>query len=153
MNNYLFSSGLGSFKAQRFDQAFNQPFKRQKQRMEEILMMNNLIDQVLIKVFEENILFQIKIGDHILVDEKSPATIRYIGLVDDHPGEWIGIEWWNQQGKHNGIFKGKFDFQTKHPLTGAFIRPSRIQIGHSFTEAIYRQYVKAFSNEHVKDEY
>ncbi|CAF1212473.1 unnamed protein product [Rotaria magnacalcarata] len=34
--------------------------------------------------------------------EKHPATVCYFGLVDNHSGEWIGIEWWNQQGKHNG---------------------------------------------------
>jgi dynactin complex subunit len=90
-----------------------------------------------------------KIGDHILVDGKSPATICYIGLVDDHPGQWIGIEWWHQQGKHNGTYKGKFYFQTKHQLTGSFIRQERIQYGHSFTQAIYRQYVKSFSNENI----
>ena len=87
-----------------------------------------------------------KIGDHILVDGKYLATIRYIDLVDDHPGQWIGIEWWNQQGKHNGSLKGKFDFQTKHQLTVAFIRPERIQSGHSFTHVFYKQYVKSFFN-------
>ena len=90
-----------------------------------------------------------KIGDQILVDGKFPATICYIGLVDEHPGQWIGIEWWNQQGKHNGTFNGKFYFQTKHQLTGAFIRQERITFGHSFTQAIYRQYVKSFSEENV----
>ncbi|CAF0821456.1 unnamed protein product [Rotaria sordida] len=90
-----------------------------------------------------------KIGDHILVDGKFPATILYIGLVDDHPGEWIGIEYWNQQGKHNGYFNGKFYFQTKHQLTGSFIRSQRIQYGNSFTQAIYKQYIKAFSNDYI----
>lgn len=90
-----------------------------------------------------------KIGDNILVDGKIPATICYIGLVDNHPGQWIGVEYWNQQGKHNGTYNGKFYFQTKHQHTGAFIRPERIQSGHSFTQAIYRQYVKSFSIEHI----
>jgi hypothetical protein len=93
-----------------------------------------------------------KIGDHILVDGKSPATISYIGLVDNHSGQWIGIEWWNQQGKHNGTFQGKFYFQTKHQLTGSFIRQERIQYGHSFTQAICRQYIKSFSKENVTND-
>lgn len=54
-----------------------------------------------------------KIGDHILVDGKIPATICYIGLVDNHPGQWIGIDYWNQQGKHNGIYQGNQYFQMK----------------------------------------
>ncbi|CAF1569632.1 unnamed protein product [Adineta ricciae] len=91
-----------------------------------------------------------KIGDQILVDGKSPATVRYIGPVDGHPGQWIGIEWWNQEGKHNGTFNGKFYFQTTHPMTGSFIRQERIQFGHSFTQAICRQYVKSFSNEDIR---
>ena len=93
-----------------------------------------------------------KVGDHILVDGKSPATVRYIGSVDDHPGQWIGIEWWHQQGKHNGTFHGKFYFQTKHELRGSFIRQQRIQFGHSFSEAIHRQYVKSFSTENLTNE-
>ncbi|CAF3866182.1 unnamed protein product [Adineta steineri] len=93
-----------------------------------------------------------KIGDHILVDGKSPATICYIGLVDGHPGQWIGIEWWHQEGKHNGTYNDKFYFQTKHQLTGSFIRQERIQYGNSFTQAICRQYVKSFSNENITDD-
>ncbi len=92
------------------------------------------------------------IGDHILVDGKYPAIIRYIGLVDDHPGQWIGIEWWNQQGKHNGTFNGKFYFHTKHQHNGAFIRQQRIYFGNSFTQAIYKQYIKAFSNENITND-
>ena len=92
-----------------------------------------------------------KIGDQILVDGKNPAKICYIGLVDNHPGQWIGIEWWNQQGKHNGTYQGKFYFQTKHQLNGAFIRAERIQFGHSFTQAIYRQYIKSFQEENITD--
>lgn len=94
-----------------------------------------------------------KIGDKILVDDKIPATICYIGSVDNHPGQWIGIEYWNQQGKHNGIYQGKTYFQTKFQRqTGAFIRPERISFGHSFTEAIYRQYIKSFSNETLRND-
>jgi dynactin complex subunit len=33
-----------------------------------------------------------KLGDQILVDEKFPATVSYIELVDEHSGKWIGIE-------------------------------------------------------------
>ncbi|CAF3760219.1 unnamed protein product [Rotaria sp. Silwood1] len=93
-----------------------------------------------------------EIGDNILVDGKYPATILYIGLVDDHSGQWIGIEYWNQQGKHNGTLNGKFYFQTKHQLNGAFIRQQRIQYGNSFTQAIYKQYIKAFSNDYITED-
>ncbi|CAF1382479.1 unnamed protein product [Rotaria sordida] len=33
-----------------------------------------------------------KIGDHILVDGKCSAVIRYIGSVDGHPGKSIDIQ-------------------------------------------------------------
>ena len=88
-----------------------------------------------------------KIGDHVLVDGKSPGTIRYIGLVDGHSGEWLGIEWWRQQGKHNGTFQGKFYFESAGPLSASFIRRERLVCGHSFTEGIRRQYVKSFQRE------
>ncbi|CAF1970329.1 unnamed protein product [Rotaria magnacalcarata] len=93
-----------------------------------------------------------KIGDHILVDGKHPATLCYFGLVDNHPGEWIGIEWWNQQGKHNGTYNGKFYYKTKNPSNGSFIRRQRIQFGNSFTQAIQKQYIKSFSNDYINDD-
>lgn len=92
------------------------------------------------------------IGDNVLVDGKSPATIRYLGNVDNHPGSWVGVEWWYQQGKHDGTFQGKFYFKTEKPLSASFIRAERIQYGHSFSSAIYRQYVKSFDHEHIKDD-
>lgn len=90
-----------------------------------------------------------KIGDHILIDGKYSATILYIGLVDNHPGEWIGIEWWNQQGKHNGTYNGKFYFKTKYENSGSFIRQERISFGNNFTQAIQKQYIKSFSNKNI----
>ena len=87
------------------------------------------------------------LGEHVLVDGHSPATIRYLGEVEGHQGQWIGVEWWNQPGKHNGTFQGRVYFQTKKSLGGSFIRPERIERGHSFTEAIERQYIKSFYSE------
>ncbi|CAF2236941.1 unnamed protein product, partial [Rotaria magnacalcarata] len=81
--------------------------------------------------------------------EKHPATVCYFGLVDNHSGEWIGIEWWNQQGKHNGTFNGKFYFKTKNPLNGSFIRRQRISFENSFAQAIQKQYIKSFSNKNI----
>ncbi|CAM4934488.1 unnamed protein product [Rotaria socialis] len=69
--------GLGTLKAQRLYQAFNQPFKRQKQKI-------NINKQD--KNFDEKFDLM-KIGDHILVDGKHPATLCYFGLVDNHPGK------------------------------------------------------------------
>ena len=88
------------------------------------------------------------LGEQVLVDGQSPATIRYLGRVDGHPGEWIGVEWWNQPGKHNGTFQGKVYFQTTNSLGGSFVRPERISRGHSFTEAIQRQYIKSSQEEY-----
>jgi hypothetical protein len=38
------------------------------------------------KMFKEIFVLLMKIADQILVDGKSPETIRYIDLVDDHSG-------------------------------------------------------------------
>ena len=93
-----------------------------------------------------------KIDDRILVDEKHPATIRYIGEVDGHLGEWIGIEWWYQQGKHNGTYQGKSYFQTERILSGSFIRRERISLGHSFSQSIYQQYLKSLDQQNQQSD-
>ncbi|CAF1288484.1 unnamed protein product [Rotaria magnacalcarata] len=93
-----------------------------------------------------------RIGDHILVHGKHPATIRYFGLADNHPSEWIGIEWRNQQGKHNGTYNGKFYYKTKNPSNESFIRQQRISFGNSFAQAIQKQYIKSFSNDYINDD-
>lgn len=83
---------------------------------------------------------EIELNDHVLVDDKHPGTVRYKGLVDGHEGLWIGIEWWNQQGKHDGTFQGKVYFQSSKAFSSSFIRPSRISLGRSFSQGISRQY-------------
>jgi hypothetical protein len=85
-----------------------------------------------------------EIGNHILVDGSSPATIRYVGSIEDRPGQWVGVEWWHEQGKHDGTHNGRTYFRTRKPRGGSFLRPERIHRGHSFTEALQRQYVKSF---------
>ncbi|CAI4221347.1 unnamed protein product [Auanema sp. JU1783] len=70
------------------------------------------------------------------------GTVRYVGTVEGHGGEWLGIEWDDLDGgKHDGCVNGKRYFVTKHPRNGSFIRGSAVVIGCNFLEGVHKRYV------------
>ena len=49
------------------------------------------------------------IGDRILIKQKDgliPATVRFRGNLPDKNGEWLGIEYDEPYGKHDGSHNG-----------------------------------------------
>ncbi|KAL1917454.1 uncharacterized protein VTP21DRAFT_3847 [Calcarisporiella thermophila] len=70
------------------------------------------------------------------------ATVRYIGPVGSHSGDWLGVEWDDpSRGKHDGSLEGVRYFTCRHPKGGSFIRPSpKIQVGRPFLEALREKY-------------
>ncbi|KAF8477273.1 CAP Gly-rich domain-containing protein [Kalaharituber pfeilii] len=58
------------------------------------------------------------------------GTVRYVGLVEQIPGEglWVGIENDEPVGKNDGSISGHRYFHCK-PKHGSFIRPDRVDIG------------------------
>ena len=50
-----------------------------------------------------------KVGDRILIKQKNgliPATVRFRGSLEDKNGEWVGIEYDEPYGKHDGSHNG-----------------------------------------------
>lgn len=89
----------------------------------------------------------------------SRCTVRYIGEVEGTKGEWLGVEWEAEKGKHSGEYQGRKYFECscvcssyvrtcdadgsagKLPNTGSFIRPSReTDAPISFLEGLKRKY-------------
>lgn len=50
-----------------------------------------------------------KVGDRILIKQRNgliPATVRFRGSLEDKNGEWVGIEYDEPYGKHDGSHNG-----------------------------------------------
>ncbi|KAI8925712.1 CAP Gly-rich domain-containing protein [Entophlyctis helioformis] len=56
------------------------------------------------------------------------GTVRFVGKVDFKPGFWVGVEYDEPVGKHNGTVQGKKYFDAKAG-SGAFLRPNKLQVG------------------------
>ncbi|ORZ29518.1 CAP Gly-rich domain-containing protein, partial [Catenaria anguillulae PL171] len=56
------------------------------------------------------------------------GQVMYVGLTDFKQGVWVGVEYDEPVGKHNGTVAGKtyFTARNKH---AAFVRPNRVQVG------------------------
>ncbi|CAG8553950.1 10474_t:CDS:2 [Paraglomus occultum] len=78
----------------------------------------------------------IKVGDRCQLDLsegiedgfKRIGTVRYVGLTRFRPGYWVGIEFDEPVGKHDGMVQGERYFQCR-PKHGVFVRPDKIKVG------------------------
>ncbi|KAI3644635.1 hypothetical protein MP228_010799 [Amoeboaphelidium protococcarum] len=58
---------------------------------------------------------------------KRKGYIRYVGNVDGRQGLWIGVEYDEPVGRHDGSFKGVTYFQCKHGH-GSFVAPDKVHV-------------------------
>ncbi|KAJ7519701.1 hypothetical protein O6H91_20G051600 [Diphasiastrum complanatum] len=79
------------------------------------------------------------------------GTVRYIGPVEGHKGLWIGVDWDNGQGRHNGSVNGVRYFQTSTESSGSFVRSQNLSTGVTFLKGIYSRY-RAPSSDQDQDE-
>ncbi|XP_078169680.1 tubulin folding cofactor E / Pfifferling (PFI) isoform X1 [Carex rostrata] len=78
---------------------------------------------------------------HAAGDPRRTGTIRYIGPISGHDGEWIGVDWdADSGGKHDGTVNGTRYFSARTSLSGSFVRPKGLCAGISLLDAIYRRY-------------
>ncbi|XP_046399865.1 tubulin-specific chaperone E isoform X2 [Ischnura elegans] len=69
------------------------------------------------------------------------GTVLYVGEVPPTSGVWLGIEWDDpSRGKHDGLHEGDRYFQTRHPTSGSFVRPLKVDFGRSFLSALKDRY-------------
>ena len=78
---------------------------------------------------------------HATGDPRRTGTIRYIGPISGHDGEWIGVDWdADSGGKHDGMVNGTRYFSARTSSSGSFVRPKGLCTGISLLDAIYRRY-------------
>ncbi|CAF0886026.1 unnamed protein product [Brachionus calyciflorus] len=76
---------------------------------------------------------------------QSTGLIKYVGPLEGAIENeiWYGIEWKDpSRGKHDGSYKGKRYFTTRHPTGGSFVKPNKVDFGVSIWEAIEDKYFK-----------
>ncbi|KAJ7377274.1 hypothetical protein OS493_030085 [Desmophyllum pertusum] len=80
------------------------------------------------------------VGQRVLC-EGFRGEIKYVGVVPPTSGEWYGIEWDEpDRGKHDGTNEGIKYFECRHPKSGSFVRPKKVDFGISVIEALKQQY-------------
>ncbi|KAI8804508.1 tubulin folding cofactor B [Cladochytrium replicatum] len=73
-----------------------------------------------------------KVGDRCQVETEGEmlkrGVVRFVGKTSFKPGYWVGVEYDEPLGKHNGSVSGVTYFESR-PKHGAFVRPARVAVG------------------------
>ncbi|KDP45616.1 hypothetical protein JCGZ_17223 [Jatropha curcas] len=94
-----------------------------------------------------------KIGQrvHSTSDRRRIGTVKYVGPLQGHPGTWVGVDWDNGEGKHDGSVNGVRYFHSRLERSGSFVRTQNLSPGISFLEALHIRY-RSESTKEEEDE-
>ncbi|KAG5116299.1 hypothetical protein JHK84_042412 [Glycine max] len=73
---------------------------------------------------------------------------EYVGPVEGYSDTWVGVDWDNGEGKHDGSINGVQYFHAKSERSGSFVRAHNLNQGISLLEALESRY----KSESTKDE-
>ncbi|KAG0628577.1 hypothetical protein M758_1G036700 [Ceratodon purpureus] len=68
------------------------------------------------------------------------GTVQYVGAVEGHGGTWVGVDWDNGEGKHDGSVNDVRYFEAKGAVSGSLVRPRSLSPGVSLLEALSLRY-------------
>lgn len=68
------------------------------------------------------------------------GTVRYVGAVEGYAGDWVGVDWDDGEGKHDGSLGDVRYFSARGERSGSFIRAKNLSSGISFLEALHLRY-------------
>ncbi|KAH0457588.1 hypothetical protein IEQ34_012903 [Dendrobium chrysotoxum] len=77
---------------------------------------------------------------HVAGNRRRIGTVRYIGPVEGHAGEWVGVDWDDGDGKHDGRVNGVRYFRATNEQSASFVRLKNLSGGISLLEALYLRY-------------
>ncbi|KAJ0078501.1 hypothetical protein Patl1_22838 [Pistacia atlantica] len=100
-------------------------FKEKMQSQNSSAFENKISDK-----YMEDLCANIKVGDRCEVDPGAKrGVVKFAGRAESlAPGFWVGIQYDEPLGKHDGIVKGIRYFQCP-PLHGAMVRPDKVKVG------------------------
>ncbi|XP_058090068.1 tubulin-folding cofactor E [Magnolia sinica] len=84
--------------------------------------------------------FKIDQRVHIAGDPRRTGTVKYIGPVEGYSGIWVGVDWDNCDGKHDGSLNGIRYFMAHGEKSGSFVRPQNLSGGISLLDALNFRY-------------
>ncbi|KAI3380051.1 hypothetical protein SNEBB_002059 [Seison nebaliae] len=91
-----------------------------------------------------------RIGNVVQHREKNIfGEIKFIGQLPKLKGEWIGVDWFNGDGKHSGEHDGIKYFETKFEKSGSFIRRKHLVYGKNVYVALLNVYFSVIQNEEM----
>ncbi|KAF7838029.1 tubulin-folding cofactor E isoform X1 [Senna tora] len=77
---------------------------------------------------------------HATGDSRRIGTVKYVGPVEGYSGTWVGVDWDNGEGKHDGSINGVRYFHAKSERSGSFVRAQNLSQGISLLEALGIRY-------------
>ncbi|KAJ8625342.1 hypothetical protein MRB53_033872 [Persea americana] len=88
---------------------------------------------------------------HISGDPRRIGMVKYVGPVEGYSGIWVGVDWDNGEGKHDGSLNGIRYFQANGDKSASFVRPQNLGTGISLLEALDLRY-RSDSTKEEEDE-
>ncbi|XAR59329.1 hypothetical protein NMG60_11015126 [Bertholletia excelsa] len=97
--------------------------------------------------------YDFRIGQrvHSAGDCRRIGTVEYVGPVQGHSGNWVGVDWDNSGGKHDGCVSGVRYFHAKSDKSASFVRPQNLSPGITVLQALEVRY-KSSSTKEEEDE-
>uniref|UniRef100_A0A5B7B8U5 CAP-Gly domain-containing protein n=1 Tax=Davidia involucrata TaxID=16924 RepID=A0A5B7B8U5_DAVIN len=88
---------------------------------------------------------------HSVGDCRRIGTMKYVGPVEGYSGNWVGVDWDNGEGKHDGSINGVRYFHARSEKSGSFVRPQNLSSGISLLRALEIRY-RTTSTKEEEDE-
>ncbi|KAK0574922.1 hypothetical protein LWI29_030971 [Acer saccharum] len=96
-------------------------------------------------------LFKLGQRVHSVNDRRRIGTVKYVGEVQGYSGVWVGVDWDDGNGKHDGSVNGVSYFRAWAEKSGSFVRVPNLSPGVSLLEALQLRY-KSESTKEEEDE-
>ncbi|XP_025807024.1 tubulin-folding cofactor E [Panicum hallii] len=92
---------------------------------------------------------------HAVGDPRRIGTVRYLGPVEGHSGDWVGVDWDDGAGgRHDGSVAGRRYFVAAGERSASFARPTALSKGMSLPDALRLRYrVEDFTKEEQDEMY
>ncbi|KAH0716275.1 hypothetical protein KY284_009180 [Solanum tuberosum] len=77
---------------------------------------------------------------HFVGDTHRIGTVKYVGAVEGYGGNWVGVDWDNGDGKHDGSHHGVRYFEAQGPKSASLVRPHNLSSGFPLLKALELRY-------------